>query len=194
MKKILNLSVLFLVITNLYPVYAVYNKEMSAFSVVVLYVLETLIVTFYTIFKAKKLKNGGFTEFNPLWMFILVYSVMTFAALGFFLVFIGIYLGQLENSISVWSFFNQSLLNSLLLLFISHGVSYYFNYIRKKEYLTAKFDNLFKVPYQRVVVQQITVIVGGIVLGVVNGAIAFMIVLIIVKIILDIKAHIKSHG
>jgi len=193
MKKLFNLPVLFLILSNLYPIYAVYNNEITAFSVVVLYILETLIVTFYTILKAKKLKNDGFSKHDPLWLFILAYAVMTFATLGFFLVFIGIYLSQAENPISVWSFFNASLWNGLLLLLFSHGVSYYFNYILKKEYLHTTFDNLFSTPYQRVVAQQITIIVGGVVLGIVNGAFAFMAVLIIVKITLDIKAHIKSH-
>ena len=66
---------------------------------------------------------------------ILVYSVMTMAALGFFLAFMGIWFSSSNSSMSVWSFFNAGLLKSLLLLFFSHGVSYYINYINKKEYL-----------------------------------------------------------
>lgn len=193
MKKLFNIPVLVLILSNLYPVYAVYNKEMTAFSVVVLYMLETLIVTFYTILKAKKLKGGGFSETNPLWLFILAYSVMTFASLGFFLAFMGIWFSSSNSSMSVWSFFNTGLLKSFLFLFLSHGVSYYLHYINKKKYLRAEFKNLFALPYKRIYVQTITVVVGGIILGMAKGAVAYMLVLMIIKIILDIKAHLKSH-
>lgn len=167
---------------------------MTAFSVVVLYIFETLIIVLYGLLKMKRLAKENKKEIPDIGFYLIVYSVFVLAQLGFFLVFMGIYFDTQDSNLTVWSFFTGSgLWKSTLFLTVHHGFSYYWNFIRKKEYMKTDKDTLFKAPFQRVKIQQITVIAGGIFLGIINGAIAFMAVLIAAKIIIDLREHIKAH-
>ena len=52
-----------------------------------------------------------------------------------------------------------------LALFLSHLVSFIFNYIGKGEYKQSKVNDLMGQPYGRVVVLHVTIILGGFLIG-----------------------------
>jgi hypothetical protein len=81
----------------------------------------------------------------------------------------------------------------LICLFISHGVSYEFNYIRRGEYLRTTAAEQMFAPYGRLVVLHLTIIFGAILIGVSGAPAAAIVVLVLVKIALDLGLHLAEH-
>lgn len=142
--------------------------------------------------------------------FIFHYGIFTMVHLGFILGFREIALRNiLPTIISSESSFSYSISYSgpisafqdidgfwiaALSLFISHGISFFSNFIGKKEYehmgpLAQTFQ-----PYKRIVIMDITIFVGAflfIFLG--SNSIAFLIVFVGLKMFLDIRAHLRER-
>ncbi|HOJ86016.1 MAG TPA: DUF6498-containing protein, partial [Elusimicrobiales bacterium] len=81
----------------------------------------------------------------------------------------------------------------ILALFISHGYSFFSNYIMGKEKETASIEQLFAAPYPRIVVMHITILAGAFLMMALKTNVAFLIVFIIIKIGVDLKAHLKER-
>jgi hypothetical protein len=82
---------------------------------------------------------------------------------------------------------------AVLLLFISHGISFVYNYLIKGEYAHAKVKKLMGQPYSRIFVMHITIIVGGFGLMVLGSPVALLLVLVILKTVIDVKLHLREH-
>jgi hypothetical protein len=82
---------------------------------------------------------------------------------------------------------------AILALFISHGVSFVYNYLLKGEYATAKPSELMNKPYSRVVVLHIALLAGGFFAMALRSPVPLLIMLVIGKIILDVKMHLREH-
>jgi hypothetical protein len=82
---------------------------------------------------------------------------------------------------------------AIILLFISHGISFVYNYFIKGEYAHAKIKKLMGQPYARVFVMHITIIVGGFGLMALGSPVALLLVLVILKTIIDLKLHLREH-
>lgn len=193
-SKSVLISSIVLIIGNLYPVYAVIFEGMSPYSAVILYVFETLVIALYTILKMQKVDDKRKWNFPGIPLFMLTYGLFIVFQLGFFLLFTGIWLAHKEIDKSVWSFFHDDgIWKGLIILILSHGYSFYFNYLRKQEYQKTSVGKLMFAPYRRVMIQQAVVIFGGMLLGAIPAAHAYFVVLIAAKIIFDLRAHIKEH-
>ena len=81
----------------------------------------------------------------------------------------------------------------LVLLFISHGVSYLFNYIGRGEYLRTTAAQQMFAPYGRLVVLHITIIFGAILISTTGAPAAAIVVLVLLKIALDLGLHLAEH-
>jgi uncharacterized membrane protein YphA (DoxX/SURF4 family) len=100
------------------------------------------------------------------------------------------------NSTSFFSNFWSYIENvrfGILALFISHGYSFFSNYIMGKEKETASIEQLFAAPYPRIVVMHITILAGAFLMMALKTNVAFLIVFIIIKIGVDLKAHLKER-
>jgi hypothetical protein len=82
---------------------------------------------------------------------------------------------------------------ALLALVISHGVSYWFNYIGRGEYLRATPSGQMFAPYGRLVVLHVTIIVGAVAIGVTGAAEVAVAILVALKILLDLGLHLAAH-
>ncbi|MDO9578698.1 MAG: DUF6498-containing protein [Candidatus Cloacimonadales bacterium] len=80
-----------------------------------------------------------------------------------------------------------------LLLFISHGFSFLWNYVGKKEYEKADLGTLMAKPYSRVVLLHITILLGGFLLMALHSPVAGLLLFILLKIFMDVSAHSKEH-
>jgi uncharacterized membrane protein len=80
-----------------------------------------------------------------------------------------------------------------LALFISHLVSFIFNYIGKGEYKQVNLNALMGEPYGRVVVLHVTIIVGGFLIAFLGSPIFALILLLVLKTVIDIQAHLREH-
>jgi hypothetical protein len=77
----------------------------------------------------------------------------------------------------------------VLSLVISHGLSFYWNYIKNGEYQRASLNTLMAQPYGRVIVLHLTVLFGGWVVMLLRSPLPALIVLVVIKTAADWRAH-----
>ena len=82
---------------------------------------------------------------------------------------------------------------AILALFLSHGVSFVYNYLLKGEYATAKPQQLMCAPYGRVVVMHIAILGGGSFTMTMGSPAVFLLILVILKTIVDMNLHLRGH-
>jgi hypothetical protein len=78
-------------------------------------------------------------------------------------------------------------------LFLSHGVSFFVNFLGKEEYLTVSPDQQMTEPYSRVVVLHVTVLAGGALADSLGAPLAALVLLILLKTAIDLLAHLREH-
>jgi hypothetical protein len=78
-------------------------------------------------------------------------------------------------------------------LFISHGASFFLNYIGRGEYLTATAPGQMGAVYGRVVVLHLTIIFGSMFVAFLGAPIAALLVLVVLKSALDLGLHLRRH-
>ena len=81
-----------------------------------------------------------------------------------------------------------------LSLFISHGISFFHNFIKKKEYEHMGPSAQTFQPYKRIVMMHLTILIGALLfvfLG--SNSIGFLIVFLALKMFLDIRAHLRER-
>jgi len=83
----------------------------------------------------------------------------------------------------------------LPLLFISHSISFFFNFIRRREYkIPVSVGLLLLQPYKRVLIMHLTIVIGGIITVSLSSYLGLVIPLIILKTLLDLIFHLKEHN
>ncbi|MFI5293306.1 MAG: DUF6498-containing protein, partial [Candidatus Limnocylindrales bacterium] len=85
------------------------------------------------------------------------------------------------------------LVAAVIALFISHGLSYTFNFIGGGEYKRVSAAQQMGKPYGRLVVLHMTIIIGAIAISFTGAAIAALAILVLLKIALDIGLHLAEH-
>ena len=78
-------------------------------------------------------------------------------------------------------------------LALSHGVSFFVNFIREEEYLNVSPDEQMFQPYGRVIVLHVTILGGGFLAGYLGTPLASLVLLVILKTAIDLRAHLKEH-
>ena len=79
-------------------------------------------------------------------------------------------------------------------LALSHGVSFWHNFVGKKEYMRyTRGGEIAFVPYQRMFLMHGTVLAGLILMAAFGAPVLFVVVLILSKTFVDLRAHIKEH-
>ncbi len=82
---------------------------------------------------------------------------------------------------------------ALVALVISHGVSFWFNYLGHGEYRTANPMTQMYVPYGRLVVLHVTIIVGAIAISFFGAPAIVVAILVGLKTLLDLGFHLAEH-
>lgn|SRR5262245_5688423 len=89
----------------------------------------------------------------------------------------------------VWS----SVLIAAVALFISHGASFLFNYVGRREYLTASPTRQMGAAYGRVVVLHLTILLGSFAIALIGAPIGALVVLVVLKTAFDLQLHLREH-
>jgi len=191
-KDFLDKSVIALLAANTMPLFGVLFLDWDVFSIVLLYWSENLAIGFFNILKMVHIpvsktdvhiKNfiipffaihyGGFTAGHGLLVFFIFYK----------------FSGCLwEEAIRL-----LEMTIAVLALFISHGISFVYNYLHKREFTSANLFKLMFSPYGRVVVMHIAILGGGILIMTINSPAAFLLVFVVLKTFLDLTLHLRSH-
>lgn len=189
-------SIVSLVLFNLVPLIGVLFFGWSLSAIMVLYWFENVVIGLYNVIKmtmAKgkrpktKLRSGNKPVTAAQKPFLVI----------FFIVHYGIF--TLGHGVFVMVLFGKDLENILgllpgaLSLVVSHGVSFFHNFLRNGEYKRVAFQDLFFQPYKRVIIMHITIIVGASASLILNLPSMTLIVLIFLKILIDVFSHMIEH-
>jgi hypothetical protein len=82
----------------------------------------------------------------------------------------------------------------LAALFISHGVSFFSNFVGRREHAVATVPALMTAPYSRVFVMQFTLIFGGWIVLLLKNPVPPLALLVLLKTALDFTAHRREHA
>lgn len=79
-------------------------------------------------------------------------------------------------------------------LFLSHGASFFLNYLGRGEYRTQTAAAQVFAPYGRLVVLHVTIVVGGFAIAFLGAPIVLLVILVVLKTLLDLRLHLREHG
>lgn len=82
---------------------------------------------------------------------------------------------------------------AVIALTISHGLSYWFNFIKGGEYRRTSAAAQMFAPYGRLVVLHITIIIGGMAIAFTGAPAAAVAILVLLKTVMDIGFHLAEH-
>jgi hypothetical protein len=89
----------------------------------------------------------------------------------------------------IWS----SVLIGAVALFLSHGASFFLNYVGRGEYITATAGGQMGRVYGRVVILHLTIIFGAFVVAFLGAPIGALLVLVVLKTAFDLGLHLRER-
>ena len=192
-------SLILLVAANLLPLAGVFLWDWDVFLLLLLFWCENVIIGLFGIARLiVAASNDTLKEGLLLPLFFLVhYGGFMF---GHFMVVFGMYSGSFEefgNPAEPEDYYRLILDNlnwvAVAALFISHGWSFIENYMGGSEYERLSPMQAMGLPYKRMFITHIALILGGFFL-IKNGQPLFgLIILVLMKIALDVVFHQKEH-
>lgn len=84
-------------------------------------------------------------------------------------------------------------LAAIAALAVSHGYSFFRNYLGRGEYRNVEMAALMKRPYQRIVVTHLFIMAGAAAMFALQSPLAVIIVFVVVKIAVDVYSHLSEH-
>lgn len=201
-----------LVLANLMPLIGVTFLGWDIFQIIILYWLETLVIGGFTV--AKILNSGkpvvdasaietvidpksgmvGY-ELKSNGDYVSEFTGKFIVFLGIQLLFIGlIFLPGMrsDHHFSQVITDTKQFIPAFLALIVSHGYSYFTNYLGKKEFLAYSPKEIILQAFSRIILMDIAVIVGMALAVEFNydTSIVVLLILVLLKIIFDLTAHI----
>ncbi len=184
-----------LIVANLVPLVGVLFFDWSLFTIMFLFWLESLVVGFFNVLKMVIVANilsvimvpffvvhyGGFMSGHLVFIFAL-FSPDEMSFSGFFPP-VSLLTSHIMN---VWPAF--------LAVFLSHGISFFYNFIGKKEFRHSTPEKQMLAPYRRIFVMHFTIIFGGFLILALGAPALMLVLLIALKVASDARAHLKEHA
>jgi hypothetical protein len=199
-----------LVVANLVPLIGVLAFGWNVWNVLVIYWLENGIVGAFNVLKmalaegsdgadaAMRLSINGRPASGAIKAFLVPFFLVHY---GVFWLVHGIFVLTLPLFASIGG---QSLapsggptlgpiLFAVAALAISHGLSFWWNYLRGGEYRRATAAGLMFAPYGRLVALHLTIIFGAMATIVTGAPAAAVAILVAIKIVIDLGLHLREH-
>jgi hypothetical protein len=80
-----------------------------------------------------------------------------------------------------------------IVLFLSHGVSFVFNWLLGGEHLTSTPQAETNAPYTRVIVLHLTILLGAFAVAMIGAPIGALVVMVVLKTGVDLSAHLAER-
>lgn len=187
----------FLILANLFPLIGTLVWGWKVIDLVSLYWAENIVIGFYCILRiatvdtgtrrfagmAAKLAMIPFFIFHY-GMFCLVHGMILFAMLGE---------GRIAGIKNATSLLQGHLGWGLVAMLVSHGASFFWNYLGKKENLETTIFGQMRTPYPRLAVLHIAIILGAFAVNAAGQPLFLLFILVIGKTALDLHLHVKQH-
>lgn len=203
-------SLIFLIIANLSILaYIILNKA-TAMEILLIYWMESAVIGFFNVLKMgiagwglnpKEHIGNIILKIFLIPFFIVHYGIFMIVHFIFIIVITSINdKGQTGPILSNLLTALGAIAIPILILLISHGYSFIYNFILKEEYKNANPHELMGQPYIRVIVMHLVIIFGTIISGLLmkyypnlTFQIGLIMLFILLKTIADIIAHIKER-
>ncbi len=184
-----------LIVANLVPLFGVLFLDWSLFPILFIFWLENVVIGSFNAFKL--LFRCTFKSF-----YLMVFFVVHFGG------FTAIHLKAIFELFSPDRVAYRSLLPpaalmteqimlvwpAFLVFFLSHGISFVYNFIGKQEFLRMDPEKqTIGSPYKRVVIMHVTIIGGALVIQFLGAPILALVLLISLKIAIDAGVHKSEH-
>jgi hypothetical protein len=218
-KNLTNLPLISLLVANTLPIIGVLCFGWDAFAIVLLYWSENIVIGFYNVLKMAFVKMehptqhlgklfpisfftvhyGGFTGGHGL--FILTFFKQHTEGGGFdplssgetwpcFLVFVQLLINVIRQAISI---IPPNMMYAIAGLFVSHGISFGYNYFYKGERERTNLGKLMGQPYGRIMVLHIAIIFGGFLTMAMGSPVGVLLILVLLKTVIDVKLHLRER-
>jgi Family of unknown function (DUF6498) len=203
------LAIVALVIANAIPLVGVVFFDWNVWSILIVYWIENGIVGFYNILKIGKAEGTGTSDGSVNWQvngrpasqlgkasmipfFVMHYGIF-WAVHGVFVLTLPVF-GAVTGDTALEQGANPlAIALAVVALFISHGLSYWFNFIGRGEYRRVSPAVQMFTPYGRLVVLHITIIVGALAISFTGAPAALVAILVVLKTAMDIGFHVSEH-
>lgn len=185
------LSILVLVVANLVPIIGVLLFGWDLGTLMVLFWAESGIIGFYNLLKMAVVQRWAALFTGPLF----VSHFGTFMAVHFLFVY-ELFVSRntrADSSLGEVGQFLFTLWPALLALLLSHGLSFFYNFLGRGEYRTTLARHQMADPYSRVMIMHVTVIIGGGLSLLLGSPTPALLLLVALKIAADVAAHRKQH-
>jgi hypothetical protein len=187
-------SAIALVVANLVPLAGVLFFGWDLGSIMVLYWIESGVIAFYTVLKIAIVGKLAAIVAVPFF----VGHFGGFMIAHFLLIYSLFLRGRSSEwvpgaSAELYAIFTPIWI-SIAALFISHGVSFFTNFIGEREYEAANVSGLMQAPYSRVIVMHMTLLLGGWIVMLIGMPAGALVVLLLLKTAVDLHAHRREHA
>ena len=196
-------STLALIAANLVPIIGVIFYGWSLFEMLYLYLLESAVIGIYNVPKLAMVRTPVRRRVRSIFASLYVLGVLIGAE---FLVLAGLFGGPGETmlvngrigieALKVFTRHPDVVIVALATPFVSHGISFYLNFLGKKEYLKTTLEEQQSAPFRRVFVMHITLILATflLLLSKLGSLTPILVLLGFLKMAFDANAHTKEHG
>ncbi len=182
MVKHWSASVGALIAANLVPLFGVFFFGWDLFALLVLFWAENVVVGIYAFCRVALVREK--IAIRILTMILFAFHFGLFTAVHGMFVYALFGKGYVPITAILLGFFS---------LVLSHGVSFFTNYVGKKEYIKTTTEKEMHRPYRRVVVMHLTIIFGGMLSGLFHEPLFALLILVFLKIVIDVSTHIREH-
>ncbi len=201
-------AVLALVVANAIPLIGVLFLGWSVWNILVIYWLENGIVGVFNVLKMAR-ADGTEAQSSPTFMVNgqRATTLSKFGLIPFFVMHYGLFWfvhGIFVLTLPAFMSFGLSdrpgldldpgaVLLAAIALAVSHGLSYWWNFLRGGEYRRVTPAGLMFAPYRRLIALHLTIILGAFSVMFTGAPVAAVAILVAAKTILDIGLHLAEH-
>lgn len=191
-----------LIVANAVPLIGVLTHHWTVFVVLLLYWSENVVVGFFNVLRmATADPQEPMLWFGKLFIipfFIVHYGMFTFVHGMFVLMLFGGPQHDTARAMSVAGLVGAvrsvGIGYAVLFLLVSHGFSFFHNYLGSGEYRRVSLMQLMAQPYGRIVVLHVTTLIGGALATAAGAPVAAVAVLVLLKTALDLRAHLAERA
>lgn len=194
------LSLGMLIAMNLVPLGGAIFAGWDVSFILLVYWAENVVLGVINIGKLA-MAQGGTGKFNPVCIPLIPFFVVHYGLFCFVHGIFVLVLGQggkmgggFDPFRALPAQFTEALLIPVLGLAVSHGVSFWQNYIGKGEYKERTPPAQMFAPYGRIVILHVVLLLGGFVVMLFGSPLPLLILLVLIKIVIDLGLHAFSHG
>lgn len=192
-------SVLSLLLANLVPLVGVLAFAWDLGAIMVLFWAESGIIGFYALLRLCYVAGWSAVFLGPFFLvhfggfmvghLLFIYTLFVQGVNADGTVAAGGDAGVLETLGGVFA----PLYPALLALFLSHGISFFTNFLRRREYAGRNPADQMKEPYKRIVVMHVSIIFGGWFILTLGAPVWALVLLVGLKTGVDVVAHRREH-